>query len=266
MNGLFTILQELDSEAVWRNVTWHEQHSRIPQLRALEIRALVIGTLNGVKDGPNKGLTDTNVWHLSNGLNSHRKKVASTAEWTLAKTRYTNSVLPGGQYTNINQPPTTTPTHETNTMSEEKSTTAIITSALKRGAAMGVVGTVNRKTVLGIESKLGDNYPEALKSEAGRKAMEVALPSLVLAALPYLEEKGLAPGAEFIEQAATMAVEDAARDGAAQLAEVLMVMLMPVFEEYRTAGKMLAEDLVEVTDFGEAVKTKRKRKVKATVS
>ena len=173
-------------------------------------------------------------------------------------TRHTSTSTPS--------PPTNTPTQETNTMSEEKSTTAIITSALKRGAAMGVVGTVNRKTVLGIETKLGESYPEALKTEAGRKAMEVALPSLVLAALPYLNEKGLAPGADYIEQAATMAVEDAARDGAAQLAEVLMMMLMPVFEEYRTAGKMLAEDLAEVTDLGEAAKTKRKRKVKATVS
>jgi len=250
---LFTILQELDSEAVRLNITWHEQHSRIPQLRALEIRALVIGTLNGVSDGPNKGMTDTTVWSL---LGQRNRRVATPSEWKTARERWAKT----------HTPTTNTPTQETNTMSEEKSTTAIITSALKRGAAMGVIGTVNRKTVLGIESKLGDNYPEALKSEAGRKAMEVALPSLVLAALPYLEEKGLAPGADYIEQAATMAVEDAARDGAAQLAEVLMIMLMPVFEEYRTAGKMLAEDLVEVTDFGEAVKTKRKRKVKATVS
>lgn len=250
---LFTILQELDSEAVRLNITWHEQHSRIPQLRALEIRALVIGTLSGIQDGPNGGLTDTTVWSL---LGQRNRRVATPSEWKTARERWAKT----------HTPTTNTPTQETNTMSEEKSTTAIITSALKRGAAMGVIGTVNRKTVLGIESKLGDNYPEALKSEAGRKAMEVALPSLVLAALPYLEEKGLAPGAAYIEQAATMAVEDAARDGAAQLAEVLMIMLMPVFEEYRTAGKMLAEDLVEVTDFGEAVKTKRKRKVKATVS
>ncbi len=255
---LFTILQELDSEAVRLNFTWHEQHSRIPQLRALEIRALVIGTLNGVKDGPNKGLTEDNVWLNAEANVAVRRRIASAIEWQVAADRFHKSTP--------STPTTNTPTQETNTMSEENSTVAVITSALKRGAAMGVVGTVNRKTVLGIEAKLGDNYPEALKSEAGRKAMEVALPSLVLAALPYLNEKGLAPGAAYIEQAATMAVEDAARDGAAQLAEVLMIMLMPVFEEYRTAGKMLAEDLVEVTDFGEAVKTKRKRKVKATVS
>lgn len=119
-----------------------------------------------------------------------------------------------------------------------KSVGGSVASQVKKGMAQGAIGTANRQVVALLEAKLGDNFPNALRNEAGRKALEMLIPTLILMAVEF-DTKNQIPGKSHLETAAQYAITDAAAQGTSQLLDLVINELGPVLQVYRESGEVL---------------------------
>jgi len=121
-----------------------------------------------------------------------------------------------------------------------------VASAMKRGAAQGAVGAANRTVVQMLEKKMGEKYPEILRTAAGRKAIEALIPSLILMACAF-DVQNRIPAKPHVENAAELALTDASAQAVGQLIEMLVEEAFPLLNTYAEAGMMIEEQ----TDFSD---------------
>lgn len=89
--------------------------------------------------------------------------------------------------------------------------------------------------------KLGDKCPEMFKTPAGRQALELALPALMLMATE-MDDGNRIPGKDYVEKAATLALKGTSAEAAEALTSVVMEHMGILFMSYAAVGKELAED------------------------
>jgi hypothetical protein len=143
----------------------------------------------------------------------------------------------------------------TTTTTRLKSVGGSVASQVKKGMAQGAIGTANRQVVALLEAKLGDNFPTALRNEAGRKALEMMIPTLILLAVEF-DTKNQIPGKSHLESAANYALTDAAAQGTAHLLDIVINELGPVLQVYRESGEILLGETEQVVFEEVAVKQK----------
>lgn len=125
------------------------------------------------------------------------------------------------------------------TMADDRSVNNIAKDALLRGVGKGGLGAVNKRIVQAFIDKLGDKCPEPLKTEAGKRALEVLLPYVLLQATEFGPVGDRLPAKEKIQKALEMMMEDAAQRATGQVLETLMDMVMPIFQELEAvAGEL----------------------------
>jgi len=253
------------------NKEWSEVHKMYPVLDQLEHEAVARGVVSEIRKGPNKSLTKANLettgWTVEghcncSGCRCRRSRDSDDkfARWhTNTYDYHPRPAVP------TYPTPTTTNTGVENTMSsatdKAKEAGATVWEAIKEGSTMAVVGETNRQALLALELQLDGKYPGLLKDDNVRKAVEVALPSLVIMGLAF-DEHDFVPGKEFIEYIAKLAVTDAARDGVQELVTILFAMMFPVLEIYREAGhKMLADRIDGLQEEMDRAAQKQKEKI-----
>jgi len=120
-----------------------------------------------------------------------------------------------------------------------KNTGTDIGKAAGHGIALATIGTANRAAVEEVLRRAGDSAPAWTKTEAGKKALETAVPAMVVTSIDLSTHFGMAiPKAEIVRDMALIGVEDASRDGFAQLMQEMFAMLMPLFSMYAAAGEV----------------------------
>lgn len=142
--------------------------------------------------------------------------------------------------TNATQTQTTEQTMATTTTKKERAVNAAksIGRKMQEGAVQGMVGQANREVISLVEKRLGEQYPEFLKTTAGRKALEIIVPSLVMLICEMDENKKI-PGHNYVRSAAELAVTNASADAAGDIVSVVIQEIMPLLGKYVEAGKML---------------------------
>lgn len=121
---------------------------------------------------------------------------------------------------------------------------------VQTGVAMGMVTGANRTAIGMVRQQLGEKYPELLQTPAGEKAMELALPSLVLMLCAFDEDNRI-PRKEYIERAAELAVQGTTSEGIQELTAFLFQHAGMILSSYAEAGRMIEEQPDTTWDFGE---------------
>lgn len=131
-------------------------------------------------------------------------------------------------------------TEKTMTSKKERAVSAAksVGRKMQEGAVQGMVGQANREVISLVEKRLGERYPEFLKTTAGRKALEILVPSLVMLVCEMDENKKI-PGHNYVRSAAELAVTNASADAAGDIVAVVIQEIMPLLGKYVEAGKML---------------------------
>lgn len=150
------------------------------------------------------------------------------------KTQTTTETVTENKDTNM--PPTT--------KEKLKNTGTQLASAIKVGAAQGAIGEVNRQIIAKLEEKMGDSYPDVLRTEAGRLALQALIPATVLTVCEF-DVTNKIPQKAAIRSGAEMALTNAAAGGAASLVQILLEELGPVLSTYANAAKAISADEVE---------------------
>lgn len=163
--------------------------------------------------------------------------------------------------TNANNTPTNTTTftppktHEStnmSTMDKVKAGGLDVAAAMKQGAIQGSIGAANRSLVRQLETRLGDKYPELLLTEPGRKAVETAIPALMIMLCSF-DVNNQIPAKDKIHQAASLAITDSSATAVSQVISLVLSELMPILQTYAKAGEAIdsednALDLASMMD------------------
>lgn len=148
--------------------------------------------------------------------------------------------------------PQSTPTEETimsdsNTVVDRlKNGGRVIIDVGKEGSKLGIVTAANGAAIDMLEYKLGDKYPDILKTEAGKKAMQLAIPAAILM-LCEIDESGRIPAKDHVRQAAELAVMGTSADAMEAAVSFLLQNGFVILSAYANAGQQLDEDL-QVTE------------------
>ena len=105
---------------------------------------------------------------------------------------------------------------------------------------IGAVTSANKNAIDIMLYKLGDKCPEMFKTPAGRQALELALPALMLMATE-MDDGDRIPGKEYVEKAATLALKGTSAEAAEALTSVVMEHMGILFMSYAAVGKELAD-------------------------
>lgn len=210
---------------------WFYAHSLYPGIAELEEHLLSSGLIN-LKQIPGGPLRPEVI------LMSSDSPYHSYIAYTTAVEETINEKPINPTPDNVEQ--TTSRESKMNTKDKLREGGSRVAAAMRRGTVQGAVGAANRNVIATLENKLGESYPEALKTPAGRKAMEALIPSLLLMACSFDVENKL-PGKKYIEIAADNALVDASSGAVSDLISVLLTELGPVLQAYQEAGHMLAE-------------------------
>src|SRR5690606_13206531 len=116
-------------------------------------------------------------------------------------------------------------------MDKAKNAAKSAANVMKEGAVRGMVGETNRQVIKKLEEGLGDKYPEFLKTTVGRKAVELAFPTLIYMACEF-DEEGRIPGNAHIKRAAELAMNDASGQAMSNAVATVLQHLWPLLKEY----------------------------------
>lgn len=144
-----------------------------------------------------------------------------------------------------------TDNEELDVMSTIKDTSKEIGIAMAKGGAMAVIGEGNQQARALLVAKFGEQFP-MLKTEAGGRAIEAAIPALMLYGMDLFPSAPI-PKRNVVRGAALLASQEAGRAGAEAALkaffELFWTQLAPVFTAYATAGEMLINKDTETVDF-----------------
>lgn len=259
---------------------WWEVHGKIPVLAAIEEILIDAGEiqLSDIPGGPNNPTHPYQVAYareiekamnfvvdqarkdgtgvaeeMSDGYNSYKERLQRVQD-SAPEIREKIKRAAEEAQRNLNQETPAvdtapqTPTIEEDTpMSEHTSVTdrlktggRTVLDAAKEGAQLGAVTAANKGAIELLEYKLGDKYPEILKTDAGRTAMQLAIPALMLMIIE-MDEGDKIPAKEHVRLAAELAVKGTSADAVEQAMTFLLENGWLILQAYASAGKDIEE-------------------------
>lgn len=266
---------------------WWEVHAKFPVLERMETMLIAANEieLSDIPGGPNNFNSPTmiknahdfrsvlkelenlpggevaynsykeNVANKNKTASSIRDKIRNAAELTHAEKLKELETQPGLDPVAIEPPDTAEEKRmEDRTVTDRlKGGGILIREAMQEGAILGGVTAANKGMVEFMEFKLGDKYPEALKSEAGRAAVQLAIPSLMLMFCEFDNGKNI-PAFDSVKLAAQLAVKGSSAEAVEKAVQFVLKEGMPFLMAYAKAGdKVLANradnaDTITATD------------------
>lgn len=126
----------------------------------------------------------------------------------------------------------------TTTNSPFEQTWDMVKDAAAEGGKIGVAVTVNKKAIDMLEEQIGANYPELLRTPAGRKIVEGAIPTLIhLGMSTEVAEK--IPNGDYVKAWSEYAVKGTAKDATEELLTLFMTVALPMLVQL---GQMVKEE------------------------
>jgi hypothetical protein len=257
------------AESIWewireteRNTDWWFVHAKYPALGAIEETLLAEGMIEEkeIPGGPNnpsaiKHLLDAKDYQaIINALKSTRtntKSVISSGEKMNSYKEGLREKLLEELKSEFNTAPVEPKMPKKTVVDKLKLGGKVIAESAKEGAAIGTVTAANKAALDFLEFKLGDNFPAFLKNPAGRAALEMAMPMLVLLACS-MDEGNKIPAKQHVELAATYAVKGTSADAMQHAIEFLIQNGGMILMAYTEAGRKLEHTvpvLEETVDF-----------------
>ena len=234
---------------------WYNIHAKIPMLATMEKTLLNAGRIlqEDIPGGPNNPLSFEMQEHAKQAQVRQNAiaKATALAEEAAKKTKKYNSYRENlkeaaASAAAIHIPEviieSTPPEEPVMSIPDRlKSGGRTVAEVMKEGAMIGAVTSANKNAIDIMLYKLGDKCPEMFKTPAGRQALELALPALMLMATE-MDDGNRIPGKDYVEKAATLALKGTSAEAAEALTSVVMEHMGILFMSYAAVGKELAED------------------------
>lgn len=118
-------------------------------------------------------------------------------------------------------------------MGDEKSVNDIAKEAFLKGLKKGGLGALNKRVVQFVINQLGDKCPEMLKTEAGKSALEIAWPYVLLQLLSIeaVRSRIGEDRALWMEEILGLIMEDAFQRGTQKALDAAIETIMPFFQD-----------------------------------
>ena len=233
---------------------WYEVHATMPMLLTIENTLLKAGqiVLGDIPGGPNHKYSPKMTTFIKEAQLRQEATAKAVVQQAAAKTNqdyksYRDNLKEAAKSAADLHIPTMG-----NTITEEqvmsipdrlKSGGRTVAEVIKEGAMIGTITAANKSAIDIMIYKMGDKCPEMLKTPAGRQALELALPALMLMATE-MDDGNRIPGKDYVANAATLALKGTSAEATEALTSVVMEHMGVLFMTYAAAGKELADQAV----------------------
>lgn len=137
--------------------------------------------------------------------------------------------------------------NEPNLLDRAKSGGKIVLEASKKGAIKGTINAANKAVIVTIEEKLGEKYPDLLKTPAGRAALQLMIPAMLLMAMEF-DTNDYIPAKDHVRAAAEMAVEGASAEAIEEVFSLLFEHAMPLIKAYASVGERIEDETRQISE------------------
>jgi len=254
---------------------WYKVHATMPVMATIECTLLDAGKINllDIPGGPNNHNATEMLGHASDaairqekakavvaaqveeaakkkGYVGYRDKLTQSAD-AAAKVHIPDAVAPVLDPTPVSAPATSEEPTMSSIPDRLKQGGRTIADVVKEGALIGTVTAANKSAIDILIFKLGDKCPEMFKTPAGRQALELLLPAMMLMATE-MDDGNRIPGKEYVSKAATLALKGTSAEAAEALSGALMEHLGIIMMTYAQVGKELADSEAALETASEA--------------